>query len=236
VHPTRQRPASLRSARPHATFDELTRAAGAQRSRRQVLGLIGKTAVGAFVGVHALQFLDAPTVLAADCLVEYPAADLDNCPNKRPHPGNVRTTNGCGPQGSSFRPPQGFGDVDFVPSCDQHDICYGTCGSSRLSCDTKLGQDIADACKAHYGTASPLRLAACLSTAVVYEAAVTYGGAGAWLNGQKKDCECCHPVPKIRCGCTGKCYDDPLACVAECKASLGCFTDICAPALAGQCN
>jgi hypothetical protein len=36
-------------------------------------------------------------------------------------------------------------------------------------------------------------------------------------------------VRKIKCGCTGKLYDDATTCTKECKASLGCFTGICGP-------
>jgi len=34
----------------------------------------------------------------------------------------------------------------------------------------------------------------------------------------------------IKCGCTGKLYDEATTCINECKASLRCFTGICAPA------
>lgn len=216
-------------------FDELTRRAGTLRSRRQVIGLFGRTAIGAFVGVQALQFLDAPAVLAEDCLVEYPPANIDDCPNKRKHPGNVPGSNGCGAATMEFRPPQSFGSVDFTPWCNNHDVCYGTCGSSRIGCDVTFGDQLTDACIATYSD-NYIMETLCITVAGVYQAAVTIGGANAWDSGQKKDCECCRPTGKVRCGCTGACYDDALVCLSECKASLGCFTDICMPALAGQCN
>lgn len=215
-------------------FDELTRRAGRSRSRREVLGLFGRGAVGALVGGQALQFLDAPAVSAQDCLVEYPPADLDDCPNKRKHPGNVPKSNGCGQQGSSFRPPQGFGRVDFTPPCNEHDVCYGTCMASKATCDQNFGDQLVDRCIAGYSGAF-LSEVACIFTAGVFQAAVTLFGGEAYEDGQKLDCECCRPIQKIWCNCNKKCYTDAVTCTSECKASLGCFTGICVPATTAQC-
>ena len=215
-------------------FDELTRRAGRMRTRREVVGLLGRGAVGAVFGSQALQFLDAPTVLAQDCIVEYPPADLDDCPNKRPHPGNQRGFNGCGAANSSFRPPQGFGKVSFTGPCNQHDICYETCNASKSQCDSTFGDQLVDACIAGY-SGSFLSETACILTAGVFEAAVSLFGGSAYEAGQTKDCECCRPVTKIYCNCNKKCYTDASTCTSECKASLGCFTGICAPAQPGQC-
>src|SRR4051794_36790045 len=95
-------------------FDDFSRRFGRARTRRQVLGLFGRTAAAAAFGGVAMQMADVGGVHAENCLVEYPPADLDDCPNKRPHPGNMRSSNGCGAANSSFRPPQGFGSASFT--------------------------------------------------------------------------------------------------------------------------
>ncbi|HMQ17009.1 MAG TPA: phospholipase A2 [Phycisphaerae bacterium] len=50
-------------------------------------------------------------------------------------------TNGCSSP---------FGDrpsgVDFRPACQRHDLCYGTCGKSRQTCDTEFLNDMLAAC------------------------------------------------------------------------------------------
>ncbi len=220
-------------------FDDLTRRATGMRTRRQMFTLLGRAAIGAAVGAQALQFLNAPTVLAENCLVEYPPANLDDCPNKRHHPGNTPTSNGCGSaKPGSFKPGDVWGRANFAASgCNVHDICYETCGASKTACDTAFGEGLSDGCIAAYaGTGAFLRETGCLVVADVYHTFVTLLGADSFDAAQKKDCECCHPVVKIRCGCTGICYDSGSACTTACKASLGCFgPDICAPALAGQC-
>lgn len=214
-------------------FDDLTRRAGTMRTRRQVFGLLGRGAAAAFVGSQALQFLDAPTVSAEDCLVEYPPANLDDCPNRRPHPGNVRGFNGCGAANSDFRPRQGFGTVNFQPACNGHDICYETCLESKSTCDVTFGDQLVDACIAGY-SGSFLRETACISLAGTFQLAVTVAGGSAYEEGQKKDCECCHPVTKIRCDCKNTCYDDVAVCVDACKG-LGCFVGSCYPVPIDQC-
>jgi hypothetical protein len=53
----------------------------------------------------------------------------------------------------------------------------------------------------------------------------------------KEEERCTFPTKpdKIYCHCNKKCYDKATDCTSECKASLGCFTGICAPTEPGQC-
>ena len=199
-----------------------------------MLGLFGRTAAVAVVGAGALQMLDVGPAHAEDCIIEYPPANLDDCPNKRQHPANVRSSNGCGPANSDFRPPQGFGAASFTIPCNNHDICYETCNTPKSQCDTTFGDQLVDTCIATYNGSFFLETV-CIVVAGLYEAAVTLGGGDAYDAGQTKDCECCRPVPKVYCGCNQKCYTNGSDCLAECHTSLGCFTNICAPAQPGQC-
>lgn len=186
-------------------FDGLSRLIATTRTRRSAFALLGKGIVGSVVAGAGGWGLAARQVSAADCLVEYPPADLDNCPNKRHHPGNVPSSNGCGPANSDFRPPQGFGSVDFRPPCNQHDICYETCGADKTTCDVNLGTGIQQQC--FDGYSNPLELAGCIWASGAYFDAVLIGGFSAFDEAQKKDCECCHPIQPTQavCSCTGNC-------------------------------
>jgi hypothetical protein len=132
--------------------------------------------------------------------------------------------------------PQGFGDADFRPGCNNHDICWETCNNSKAACDFAFGNDLRSACLATYGVFS-LKFAACLHVANIYESGVTLFGGEPYDAAQKKDCECCFPT-QIYCGCNNKCYPaaDASTCAAECHISLGCaFSNICGPATLAQC-
>lgn len=214
-------------------FDGLSRRLATTRSRREVVRLFGGSALGAVVaGTVAPWFTSS--VAASHCIVEYPPADLVNCPNKRPHPGNTRGSNGCGPANSDFRPPQSFGRASFTVPCNNHDICYETCNTPKSNCDGTFGDQLVDTCIATY-SGSFLMETVCIVVAGAYELAVTVGGGSAYEAGQTKDCECCQPVPHIWCQCNRTCYTNAAQCTSECRASLGCFTGICAPATPEQC-
>jgi len=193
-------------------------------------------------GGAGLAMITAPTAAAAErCIVEYPPSDLDNCPNKRPHPGASPSTNGCGAAGSELSQyiPNRWGDADFEPHCNKHDICYGTCGSSRLQCDWDLGSDAIDACiQAYGGFPGPnARLAACIAVANAYRAAVLAGGAGAFDAGQKEACECCHPVQQVWCGPLDSCHDTAVDCLDVCPSGLGVTGQtLCGPPPEGRCE
>jgi len=60
-----------------------------------------------------------------------------------PRLGYTPATNGC--SGSIPHPV-----VDMTPACDAHDICYGTCGSSRDICDANFRQDMLGLCAANW--------------------------------------------------------------------------------------
>ncbi len=223
---------------PGSGFDALTHAVTHARTRREALKLIGKGVLGIAVGSTAT-FAFASPAAAEDCLVEYPPADLDNCPNRRHHPGASPSVNGCGPAGSVDLVPDNFGPVNFTSGCDAHDRCYGTCNSSKAECDSDMADAMRLACTNQWSDSVltwPL-LAACYKVADVYHAAVALGGGGAFDEAQREDCECCHPVQPtaVYCFCTDTCYPEVNTCLANCKATLGCFTGICEPATAEEC-
>lgn len=223
-----------------SNFDALTGAVGRARTRRDALKLLGKGMLGVAVGASAAPALGSRPAAAADeCLVEYPPADLDNCPNRRHHPGAVPSVNGCGPADGIDLVPDTFGIADFTNGCNVHDQCYGTCNSDRLQCDADMADAMRLECTNKYGDSIAMipLLAACYKVADNYKLAVNLFGGGPWETAQKEDCECCHPVPPqaVYCACNDTCYQDAQTCLGECRVTLGCFSGICRPATAEEC-
>jgi hypothetical protein len=104
------------------------------------------------------------------------------------------SSNGCGASGSSYTPPQGFFSVSFVSSCDTHDICYGTCGSSKSGCDSQFRSDLRAACDAVYNRFNIPARAACYAVAHTYYLGVHHGGGAPFEAAQDQFCEwesCC---------------------------------------------
>ena len=105
--------------------------------------------------------------------------------------------NGCGAEGGP-KVPDGYvfcgRYVDFKPSCDAHDNCYGRCGVAKSRCDKAFLQDMFDACIA--ATESlPLKCAVhCSLYAAAYYDAVYGGGGDAFAEARK---HCLPPPPFI---------------------------------------
>lgn len=56
------------------------------------------------------------------------------------------------PDGCSWSP-DNAGPVGFTPACNAHDVCYGTFGTSKASCDGSLGDDLRGGCTGYYRNA-----------------------------------------------------------------------------------
>ena len=85
------------------------------------------------------------------------------------------TLNGCGSKDSEWVPDSFFGVVSFTEACNNHDICYGTCGASKSDCDRGLGRDMANACEKKFGVFKFLLWDVyflCLAQAKIYEEAL----------------------------------------------------------------
>jgi len=94
--------------------------------------------------------------------------DLNNVP--------VLTRNGCGnkdfdvPDFLLARP--SLGNI-FTPACDDHDVCYGTFGTSKDSCDLVLGNKMRNACSAQFAMGvTDMPFAACDEQASLYTGAL----------------------------------------------------------------
>jgi hypothetical protein len=57
---------------------------------------------------------------------------------------DAQAANGCSVPGNLI---SGWGEVSFTNSCNNHDICYGADGASRISCDDHFLTDIQADCE-----------------------------------------------------------------------------------------
>ena len=251
--------ASPQQGERHDRLEKLTQAFAGSISRRHTLRLLGAVAVGAWaaprhpaVSGMTKRHLSPPNencplismsgVLPESCTVQYPPKNLNDCPNKRHHPGHISQSNGCGAAGSHYPVPQSFfGTADFTPGCREHDCCYGTCNSPKYTCDFNFGHALAQSCEAAYPAASQiLKRAACVNVAADYVSAVAFTSKGtdAYTTAQREDCECCFPnapTAQIYCNCNQKCYTDLDTCYRECHGINCLASAVCGPALSGQC-
>ena len=100
------------------------------------------------------------------------------------------TYNGCGDE--SFKgnlvPNKPFG-FNFEPACNGHDLCYGTCGSSKDACDKEFLNNMLDMCSS-YKYLPPL-YSKCSALAVIYYEAVHKFGGTPFSDGQNDACKDC---------------------------------------------
>jgi len=156
------------------------------------------------------------TALAQTC--EYPIDKQHACPHPTQNSEHLAASNTCGPSGGGVSAAltavipntypavaypslvnmyvDGFGRANFAGACDKHDICYGTCGTSKESCDDDLAMNMLKACSLEFPI-SPYDLAQnqmhdnCRHHAYVYWEAVRHLGSSAFQAGQDVACECC---------------------------------------------
>lgn len=219
------------------TYDnlpELSREYAAGRlSRRGVLKLLGGMSAVA-MGLGAGVSIGAVARAQSDSCDgnRRPLTGPTDCPDNRvPKLNYTPITNGCGPQSGRDLVPDDFGWWSFREPCNGHDRCYGTCGANKEDCDLKFLQDMQQECSKlpwYYAE----KQVACVNAASVYWAAVRFTSKGkeAYETGQVEGCDCCEPTDScVHCNCNGQIYRDVQLCLDECKATLGCFTGICAP-------
>jgi hypothetical protein len=96
-------------------------------------------------------------------------------------PGFTPTSNGCGSYGVSVDAPFGV-----TPCCNQHDICYHSCSTSKSDCDDRFDQCMKDVCDSE----DDLEKIACRAQAELFYQAVMDLGCRAYLNNQEAGCQC----------------------------------------------
>jgi RHS repeat-associated protein len=79
----------------------------------------------------------------------------------------------CGAKGGTVFPAN-YGLFSFNQPCQDHNICYGTCGKTRLACDLRFLRDALDQCKNETGLRNPS--GDCQRLAQAYYAAIRTTG------------------------------------------------------------
>lgn len=95
------------------------------------------------------------------------------------------TYNGCGSDGNHIPTPPDWG---FEPVCNNHDICYGTCGKHRQICDTNFGNGLVLKCVNNVKVGSARDY--CIMTADLMYDAVKHYGNKYFEQAQRDDCTC----------------------------------------------
>ena len=111
--------------------------------------------------------------------------DIDNFKEKE--------CNGCGAKGGQKFPDSYMGLVDFTGCCNDHDICYGTCGRDKGVCDKNLGDCMRSKCEQALKYVYHEKVL-CKTMADAYEKAVSDWGNSAFEAGQDSGCiwrPCC---------------------------------------------
>ncbi len=174
------------------SFDELVKGmADGTLSRRRALKLVA----GALLGGSLLAaFLVKPEPAKAQ-------ASAALCPERIPRPGfdPSQQFNGCGShqtpgshEAASFL---NLYNVDFTEACNEHDICYTTCNSSKDQCEAEFLANMLDICgRAYFGrrrsNRARLRRERCRNIAVAMATGTATAGGGAYEAAQKEACIC----------------------------------------------
>ncbi|MCC5828692.1 MAG: hypothetical protein JJU36_04530 [Phycisphaeraceae bacterium] len=120
--------------------------------------------------------------------------------------------NGCGTEGQGFWQRLGIAGglmlsenpSGFQSDCDNHDICYGTCGQSQSQCDLAFRRDMLATCDRTYKVLVDRNRRSgvrnhpqeysywinCRLAAESFYSAVYFGGADAFWDTQVERCEC----------------------------------------------
>ena len=114
------------------------------------------------------------------------ARKCPNCEVSVPRQGYVPIPNGC-----TGAPNFPVGGANFTFACNNHDICYGTCNATRLTCDADFATDLAKACAAAHPPG--WRRTICNSIADDYIKVVSNLGLRWYDNGQDEACVCARP-------------------------------------------
>lgn len=163
------------------------------------------------------------------------------CSKPVPKQNYTPSFNGCGPENGVVAVPQRPLNVaTFTPACNGHDVCYGTCNSSKSTCDSDFFDGMAAICVRDYpatGVLSIIGQGLCLQLAATYATAVIVGGQGAFDTAQSEGCDCCFDCPANYTPCGDRCCGEGYECSnGACCSSCGDYIKCSAPAPAGQCD
>lgn len=126
-------------------------------------------------------FLVTIKYLHAACEFSCPQGHL-----KKPS-GRKSEVNGCGVQGMSI-------DIGpdlpvFTEICNEHDRCYGKCGTSKDLCDREFSREMNKYCESQHKRSTDL-YQKCQGIASLYTTGVVTLGCSFYLDAQKQGCIC----------------------------------------------
>jgi len=161
---------------------------------------------------------------------KHPITDLAACPNRVAHPGSPAPPNGCGT--TDFKVPDSYGIANFLPCCNNHDTCWGTCKSNRGGCDLNFQSCLVQSCSIYLLLFEiPELYLSCLLVADIYFLGVdqTSRGTEAYISAQKEACDCCDsPGGHSACGSKGICCLQDQICVnGRCTDTSACAGAVC---------
>jgi len=99
--------------------------------------------------------------------------------------------NGCSAPFPFGDNPCGHSATSFNDCCNDHDICYGTCGSDKSACDVVLRECAFDVCDAAGPVSCPNGGFDCSAYALAYYTAVRDRGQSYYNDAQYDKCDCC---------------------------------------------
>ncbi len=110
---------------------------------------------------------------------------------KIPKKNYTPTSNGCGSDDiiGGVIPNSSFG-ASFKKDCNNHDICYGTCGKTKDSCDKMFYNDLMKTCHAigFTNAVDVLLTIQCNDQAAIYYKAVVFAAGSAYQDAQSEAC------------------------------------------------
>lgn len=130
----------------------------------------------------AQNFVDS--TVEEDCVYSCP-------PNKIPigNPNHVPKPDGCGSFGI-YLEKEDLARPDMTDCCNEHDLCYGTCGSDKEDCDKKFKKCLYRTCDEVKKEVDTISHKTCQGGAkLLYTATVAFG-CTSYKEAQKEACQC----------------------------------------------
>jgi len=74
--------------------------------------------------------------------------------------------------------------------CNEHDVCYGSCGSTFQECEERFSACMGAACEARHPDAASDEGQECKSAAAMFSMGTRLGGCAVYKQTQRDACEC----------------------------------------------
>jgi hypothetical protein len=224
------------------TFEQFTKLAASQLPRRTMLRLAAAGIASAALARFGVRIAYAQSTClcagepydpqtqcctATGVEAKYPITDLASCPARVPHSPHVPKFDGCGSSTTSpgLYPyiPNSYGLASFLTCCNNHDVCYDTCNTTKTNCDGSFLGCLTSACTVYLPLVeiAPELYASCLAVADVYYGAVAFFGTSAFDGSQQGACDCC-----AESACTESCAGFICGSLPACApgGDCVCFT------------